>query len=113
MAMPPGLDAESLVKSLESVLKPYGFSISKTGMEDGDVLSSMSRDDNKITGWNERKIKTKGVDDRPSLLDKDYLEPQEQAEEMATNKQKAKDMDMKYLDPGYDPGLSDFDHPPG
>jgi len=111
-----GLDAESLVKSLEAVLKPYGFSIQKDGdgMDDADVLDGMGRggDDNRISGWNERKIKTKGVDDRPTLIDQDYLEPQEQAMQNATERQKGKDMDMKYLDPDYDAGLDDF-HPPG
>lgn len=107
-----GLDAESLIRALAANGINLGRGKNDDG-SDGDVLGALSpsQDDNKITGWNERKIKVSGKDDRPSLVDKDFLQThQDEMRLKALEKQK---MGTPYMEEGYDASLDPYNRPEG
>jgi hypothetical protein len=61
------LDPQDLIKALSVQ------GMSPQGGEDA-VLAGLSASDEKVPGWGERKISLKGSDNRPSLLDKEWIE---------------------------------------
>jgi hypothetical protein len=101
IAVLSSLDTDSLLKALSA----NGINMGKpTG--DADTLNGLQApddDNNKIEGWNERTIKVKGVDNRPSLVDKEYLQPEERADQ-----DMVKMSETPYMQGGYDAGLDQY-----